>query len=1058
MGTEGKSLRLEGFWIQLNGDVPADAHIEYQVHVQNVGWMDPVQDGAFAGTEGKSQQIEAIKISLVDDEGVQLKDYSVVYTGHVQNKGDVGPYTNGEQLGTDGEFLRLEAITVEIVQNPADLTEYEAALAAVTQADYTAASWTAYQAVVNANVVDEDNLQSEVDAATAAIVAAQADLVKVLKVESVSAKNLKEVVVTFNNELDTATAQTIGNYTITNANPASPSVTPAGGAAVLSTDKKSVTIYLGTIAGQQQKFDFTVQNVKGTDGQIVAKTTKSIQAKDTEFPTVTNVVAIGSKTIEVTFSEAMNTVPTIKVKAGGVTYSGTPAFTTNNTKATLTIANTLPTGTLQAEISGGADYAGFAIDTVTKDFTVGPVTDAPTAQITDVKDKEITIKFNRPIKTNTFDGNANAYIRHTYNTTSNQTLGNDTTVGGANVTNPSNDNQTFVVGFANPLPPGTSTVYVGLVSATGTAIEDNYGNKFANSSYTVNLVADVTKPVVSTVEAIDASSVKVVFSKTVDATTGTNGAKNTSNYVLKDPSGNQIGITSVTDFASPADGVSFKLNTAANAIQGGNYTLEVKNVQDTAVAKNTLDTVTKTFTAADKVAPTVNTTGSVLGTKKIQIKFSEAMDVASITDANNYNVDSKVKFTAGSDAKSVVLDYTDVTTSAVDFTTGGPTTVVTVGRVKDASGNLTAAFQTSVTVTHGAAVIALKEANVTALDKTVVVVDDVLTVNAATAAFAVKVTSGAAPSATGGWAAATVASTEVVGNQTLITLTLPTPVAAADTALSAAGNKAVAVATGTVAGGNLTQAATAGVTNSYGAQLSVPMTLAKDKLAPQVLARETGDSNANGKIDQMTVTFSEALYAGSVVSSDFDVAGYVVKGIKSLNATSGVAVVELQEGIYDTAAVPVVKVIGSVEDVLGNGTTPDTVGTASTDKASPAVVNAAVTTNTATPATFGEITDVITMTYSEPVVLSFTAADATKTEWDAEFALTDSSATGALAVTTVMTSAGDTTNTITYEVKTAAFATPVTVANSIKLETKAGTKVKDAANNNQAVATGITVN
>lgn len=96
LGTEGKGLRLEGFWIQLDGDVPADAHIEYQVHVQNVGWMDPVQDGEFAGTEGRSLQIEAIKISLVDDEGELLKDYSVVYSGHVQNVGDVGPYTNGE--------------------------------------------------------------------------------------------------------------------------------------------------------------------------------------------------------------------------------------------------------------------------------------------------------------------------------------------------------------------------------------------------------------------------------------------------------------------------------------------------------------------------------------------------------------------------------------------------------------------------------------------------------------------------------------------------------------------------------------------------------------------------------------------------------------------------------------------------------------------------------------------------------------------------------------------------------------------------------------------------
>ena len=60
---------------------------------------------------------------------------------------------------------------------PADLTAYEAALAAVTEADYTEASWATYQEVVAANVVTVENTQAEVDAAEAAITAAQAYLV-----------------------------------------------------------------------------------------------------------------------------------------------------------------------------------------------------------------------------------------------------------------------------------------------------------------------------------------------------------------------------------------------------------------------------------------------------------------------------------------------------------------------------------------------------------------------------------------------------------------------------------------------------------------------------------------------------------------------------------------------------------------------------------------------------------------------------------------------------------------------------------------------------------------
>lgn len=59
----------------------------------------------------------------------------------------------------------------------ADLTAYNAALAAVNEANYIAASWSAYQLVVTANVVTSENTQAEVNTATANITAAQANLV-----------------------------------------------------------------------------------------------------------------------------------------------------------------------------------------------------------------------------------------------------------------------------------------------------------------------------------------------------------------------------------------------------------------------------------------------------------------------------------------------------------------------------------------------------------------------------------------------------------------------------------------------------------------------------------------------------------------------------------------------------------------------------------------------------------------------------------------------------------------------------------------------------------------
>jgi len=62
----------------------------------------------------------------------------------------------------------------------ADMTAYNAALAAVSEADYTSAGWAAYMTVVNAHQVTNQNTQAEVDAATQAIIEAQADLIAII--------------------------------------------------------------------------------------------------------------------------------------------------------------------------------------------------------------------------------------------------------------------------------------------------------------------------------------------------------------------------------------------------------------------------------------------------------------------------------------------------------------------------------------------------------------------------------------------------------------------------------------------------------------------------------------------------------------------------------------------------------------------------------------------------------------------------------------------------------------------------------------------------------------
>jgi uncharacterized repeat protein (TIGR02543 family) len=118
LGTEGQSKRLEAFTINpvdFKTITGYDGKLMYQVHVQNIGWMDPVEAGQMAGTEGKGLRIEAVRFWL---EGEVAKHYSVDYIVHVQDYGDAQNLAswvgNGTVAGTTGESKRIEELQVGI--------------------------------------------------------------------------------------------------------------------------------------------------------------------------------------------------------------------------------------------------------------------------------------------------------------------------------------------------------------------------------------------------------------------------------------------------------------------------------------------------------------------------------------------------------------------------------------------------------------------------------------------------------------------------------------------------------------------------------------------------------------------------------------------------------------------------------------------------------------------------------------------------------------------------------------------------------------------------------
>jgi len=123
-GTTGKALRMDNIKINLdtfNSKIANNAKVKYQVHVQNIGWMDWVSNGEIAGAIDSELRIEAIKIEL---EG--LEDYSVEYRVHVQDIGWMDWVYDGEIAGTTGKALRMEAIEIRLTDKKVPQISYNA--------------------------------------------------------------------------------------------------------------------------------------------------------------------------------------------------------------------------------------------------------------------------------------------------------------------------------------------------------------------------------------------------------------------------------------------------------------------------------------------------------------------------------------------------------------------------------------------------------------------------------------------------------------------------------------------------------------------------------------------------------------------------------------------------------------------------------------------------------------------------------------------------------------------------------------------------------------------
>lgn len=391
------------------------------------------------------------------------------------------------------------------------------------------------------------------------------------KIESVTAENLKEVVVAFDGTVEEKTAENKNNYEVKDMT--IDSVT-------LSSDKRSVTLLLeenGSVMKNQKETEVKVKNVRNEDGSKTFNETKKFTPVDVKTPEVKEVVGLGTKAFKVVFSEPVkrgDAVASSNYKVDGKMVSGSVDYMYPNVAI---VKTDLSVGEHKLSISNITDFSGLKSIPVDKDFTVAEDTSAPEIVSAKTNDlKELEIEFNETVKS----------IEKVYHNVSGNT---------GKITY--KDNKVKVT-FSNAMYNGDNTIYVKGVS-------DYSGNK-TDREYKVNPTLDTTRPEVVKLEvkevgALNNHQLVIEFNKKLDK----ESAENFRNYTLKDRDGKVLKDFKGVDVdGHPVLKPSYNetnnkvtINFNQKLANYTDYILEVAGVRDTAALQNTMAPWSQTFTA-----------------------------------------------------------------------------------------------------------------------------------------------------------------------------------------------------------------------------------------------------------------------------------------------------------------------------------------------------------------------------------------------------------------------------------------------------------------------------
>jgi putative cell wall-binding protein len=483
------------------------------------------------------------------------------------------------------------------------------------------------------------------------------------EVQSITTNGLRQIKVEFNGEVDQDTAEDLSNYTVDGSDLSS------SDKAVLQDDNKTVLITLADQKKQNDSIDVKVKKgiLSADKSSTIPEFTQNVTFSDTTAPTLDSVGVRGNKKITVKFSEPVNVgssanangvyskfkINDKNISSFGLDTSLTEAkdavedsdghYWTDEIDFYFTTA--LDAGNDTLKVSDGddnalEDAAGFPIAETTEDFNVDTLTTSPDiTSITAEDSGKVYVNFDR------------AMDKKTATTTSNYQINGQPLPSGASIELKKDDTQVKISGVSDLLNKNSNNLYI------KNNVKDAYGNKVADDTYkSFDLSEDTTKPSVQSVTALDDNTIRVRFSKDVDASYATS----VSNYKLRDNDG-----TDITSEIQPKDSSSsnYQDNKAITVpgktsqpsttdivdihvkddLSDSQYSITIKNIQDTASTPNVMDDYTGPFDGSSDVNAKVTGVYGVSGNdfRKVTLTFNKEMDSSTLNDISNYKYVNK---------------------------------------------------------------------------------------------------------------------------------------------------------------------------------------------------------------------------------------------------------------------------------------------------------------------------------------------------------------------------------------------------------------------------------